>query len=671
MFRLPWSLGFLIRTWFCILALSSLFRLAFLFLYYDRLADTSLGVILQSLLHGIRFDAAIVLTVTGIPATIWYALSITRWRRAAFRIYLAFISIVGALMVVMLVVDMGYYQYVDRRISFEVAEMLADWRVVTRMIFLGFPFQALVTFLVLGVAVYLYWRTMNQHYRELLEKTHILQHGIKVLVLFAVIVIGARGGTQSKPLSVNMAFPSGHLVAGHLALNPGFTVYRSLVLKKRIPYAFMSDEKAVASTRKVLGLNDPPEQEEFPLYRSIPESSGQRTPKNLVMIVMESFSAQFVQAITGKPDELGELTPHFNALSQEGLLYTRFYSSGTRSLEAVGTLLSGFPNLPNMKLVGTDLEQNTLISLPLLLKQNEYYSLFLHGAFRGSMRFDAFAKRNGFDKYIAKEDFPDYEKKSDSYWGVFDHYAFERLDEELQKANRPTFAFFFSLSSHTPFELPDESFRTFPEDSPNAGVRNSIAYADRSLGRFFERARKSAYWKDTIFVITADHNMGQHTMGGPDKMHIPLLILSPGDPTFPRGETRDWIGGQVDVAPTVVDVLGLDGHHSFAGRSLWQPAVNRFALFGWGNQTAWLDEQGLLVHGSEKILAFSRFQEGVLEPQKSLETSDKVLSDTNQKLEAYIQTWANLMLRNRLAPVKSTKLNVAVDAQTESGSNTQ
>jgi phosphoglycerol transferase MdoB-like AlkP superfamily enzyme len=292
-----------------------------------------------------------------------------------------------------------------------------------------------------------------------------------------------------------------------------------------------------------------------------------------------------------------------------------------------------------------------MASVPRILKDAGYATLFLHGAYRGSMWFDQFAARSGFDTYIAKEDFPDPARQSDSTWGIFDHYALERLHAELEAARKPVFAFFFSLSSHTPYELPDPKFRKFPPGTPHRDQLDSFAYTDWALGRFFELARASSYWRDTVFVVTADHNVGGAGLNRRQAMHIPLLILVPGDPAFPRGAVRDTLGGQVDLAPTVLQLLGISAAQDFAGNSLLAPARRRFVMFGLGGQAAWLDEDTLLLHDLTRAVAAFRYRADPGLTRNVLpELSRAGTPDTVRDFESYLQATNNLLVRNRVFP---------------------
>ncbi len=640
-----WSVGLLASGWAALLVLFSAYRLAFLVMYWPGFSGAGGAELALSLLEGVRFDLSVLFGLTGIPGLALLAVGhfgIRRWAGWAWLVLtVALILALGLLAGI----DLYYYDFVGRRISFELWGMRGDTAPIAAMVVQGYLLPTLVigTGLLIwaAAAAGLLVRAMRRPFRPVHPAARLAQWaGLLLLTVLAI-----RGGLQVKPLSENMAFRSSNMALGHLALNPTFTALKALDRREAL-LAFYPDSVAEAETRHLLGLPDPPLASGYPLLHAQPVSPRAR-PRNLVILTLESFSPQFMGAYGARPSR----SEHFDRLAQEGLRFTDFYANGTRSLEGVPAILTGYPALPTSALIGSPLEQSRMASLSRILKDAGYSTLFLHGAYRGSMWFDQFAARSGFDRYIAKEDFPDPARQSDSTWGIFDHYALERLHAELEAARKPVFAFFFSLSLHTPYELPDERFRTFPPDAPRAALMNSFAYADWALGHFFELARASSYWRDTVFVITADHNLGGRELTRQQAMHIPLLILVPGDPGFPRGAVNATVGGQVDLAPTLLQLLGVPATQDFAGNSLLAPAPHRFVMFGLGGQAGWIDDQALVLHDLTRPLALYHYRSDPgltrnLLPELSRDGEPEVV----RQFQSYLQVTNNLLVRNRLVP---------------------
>ncbi|HEX7928601.1 MAG TPA: LTA synthase family protein, partial [bacterium] len=524
-----------------------------------------------------------------------------------------------------------------------VVAMLNDWRPIAVLVWQAYPLPtvliaALLTAL-LGVAV---WRLRPLTLRPYVP-VRWWSHGLQSLILAAVIVLAARGGAQVKPISENMAFGSGNLALGHLTLNAVFTATKAFG-RGHTQYQLMPEAQAEQATRHLLGLNGPAAMPDYPLWRRVDVPPVPK-PRNLVVIVIESWSPQMIGVMGGTPG----VTPRFDALTKEGMFFPNFYANGTRSLEGIATVLTGYPALPNAALIGSSLEQNAMTSLSGILKTRGYRTLFLHGAYRGSMWFDHFAARHGFDTFIAKEDFPDPAKMSDSTWGIFDHYALERLHQELERSKAPFFGFFFSLSSHTPYELPDPKYAAFPDSEPNARQLNSFHYTDFALGRFFDLAKRSAYWKDTVFIITGDHNMGGPFLNRRQSMHIPLLILNPADPAFPRG-INPTLGSQAAIAPTALQMLGISTSYDFAANSLLAPVAQRFGMFAWGGTAGWINDQSLLVHDLTKPIALYRWRDDPTLQNNLWGKPGAAVDAAATDFAAYLQTVNNLLVHNRVAP---------------------
>lgn len=652
----PWRL--LALHWLLLLAVLTAFRIAFLVHYRAQFADVPWTAVAGAFASGLRFDAAIVSMLTGLQAVAIVLASPWAPGRWLARLEALWVALVAAGTVLLCGIDLYYYAFVGRRLGFEVTAMTHDWRPIVTMIATGYTLPAAgLTALLVALAVGVLWLS-EREIRRAAPRPRWWSAALQAFVLLLAAVLVGRGGLQTKPLTVSAAFNGPRLVLGHLALNPVFTALNAARKQEHQRLAFYPEDEAVRITRGLLGAGPAPRDARYPLLHHVgargdtrPAAGGAdpgaRLP-NLVLIVLESFSPRFIAPLGGRPG----VTPHLNALADEGILFTRFHAAGTRSVEGIGSLLTGYPALPDAPLLGSTLEQNALWSLPLLLRARGYHTLFLHGAFRGSMWFDRFAARHGFQRFIAKEDFADAEAKSDGAWGIYDHFALQRLHEELAASPRPTFALFFSLSSHTPFTLPPGVQPRFGPAAPDAAMLNAFAYTDSALGRFFEAARGSDYWDKTVFMVTADHNLGGPGLTLEQRMRIPLLILKPGDPDFPHGARVATLGSQLDVAPTALDLLGLSATASFGGHSLLAPRGPRYAMLAWGAQAGWLTDDGLLVHDLTRPLAYYdwRADPGLKHNLLGKNGDTGAPAEAVREFQSYYQAFNNVLLDNRAAP---------------------
>jgi phosphoglycerol transferase MdoB-like AlkP superfamily enzyme len=283
-------------------------------------------------------------------------------------------------------------------------------------------------------------------------------------------------------------------------------------------------------------------------------------PLNLVIVLEESLGAGFVERLGGKP-----VTPNLNGFAEQGIWFERLYATGTRSIRGIEAVVAGFPPTPAVSVVKLPASQRDFVTLASLLGRTGYHSEFVYG---GESHFDnmrGFFLGNGFNTIVDRDDFEN--PQFVGSWGASDEDLFTKAHqriEALHRAEQNYFLLVFSSSNHTPFEYPDGRIEQF--DAEKHTVNNAVKYADHALGQFIERARRSEYWQDTLFLVVADHDTRVHgsALVPLDKFHIPGVIL--GADIAPR--KIDSIVSQIDLAPTVLSLMGVDSTHPLTGRDL-------------------------------------------------------------------------------------------------------
>jgi phosphoglycerol transferase MdoB-like AlkP superfamily enzyme len=301
---------------------------------------------------------------------------------------------------------------------------------------------------------------------------------------------------------------------------------------------------------------------------------------NVVIFVMESWSGN----ITDQTMNVKNPTPNYQKMVKNGIHYTNFYASGQRTIQGIQAVVGSIPNVAYDDILGSPIEQNKLRPLGNILKEFGYKTIFIHGARAGSMGFEAFAKLSGFDKYVSKDDFDMTKAKDDGTWGIFDHYVFERANDEFKKMGEPFLGVIMSLSSHTPYAVPSDEFKYYDSTVANYKFLNSLRYSDWSLGKFFEIAQKAEYFENTLFVIVADHAEGTGEKSLIELFRIPCLFYAP---AYLKPSIDSTVHSQVDILPTVLDVLDLPAIHSSFGLSMLSNKEG-FAYISSGNIIGWL-----------------------------------------------------------------------------------
>jgi phosphoglycerol transferase MdoB-like AlkP superfamily enzyme len=350
--------------------------------------------------------------------------------------------------------------------------------------------------------------------------------------------------------------------------------------------------------------------EQFPtLHRQI-ASVRREEPLNLVIILEESLGAGFVEQLGGIP-----ITPNIDRLAEQGIWFDQLYATGTRSVRGIEAVVAGFPPTPALSVVKLSKSQRDFATLASVLARSGYRSEFIYG---GESHFDnmrSFFLGNSFESVVDRQDFA--APKFVGSWGVSDEDLFDMAHARISArhaAGQPFFTLVFTSSNHTPFEFPDGRIEL--HDKQKQTVHNAVKYADHALGQFLERARTSDYWADTLFMVVADHDTRVYgdELVPVGKFHIPGVILG-ADVTARR---IDSLVSQIDLAPTLLSLMGVDSEHPFPGRDLTRTLpefgnsptpLRPRAMMQFDRNFAWLERDRLTVllpDGGSRQFTFDR-----------------------------------------------------------------
>ncbi len=320
---------------------------------------------------------------------------------------------------------------------------------------------------------------------------------------------------------------------------------------------------------------------------------------NVVLFLEESLGSEFWGCL-GRPSTL---TPEMDKLATtEGLLFTNIYASGNRTVRGFEGVLSSFPPLPGDSIVKRDLSDN-VETIARVLKRGGYATVFLYG---GRGLFDgmrSYALRNGYDRFVEQKHFDN--PTFTTIWGVCDEDLFHRaLDEmrTLAKGDKPFLATILSVSNHKPYTYPSGRI---PEDPAQRKREHAVKYSDFALGEFFRGAKQESFWTNTIFVVVADH--GARVYGRQSipihSYEIPLVILGPA--VVPAPQRLPTLGCSLDVAPTVLGLIGRTYETLFFGRDLLKasPKEGR-ALLNHNRDIGLLAQERMVVLGLMQTVEF-------------------------------------------------------------------
>ena len=323
-----------------------------------------------------------------------------------------------------------------------------------------------------------------------------------------------------------------------------------------------------------------------PFERTI-AARGPERRLNVVLISVEALSAEFLAAFGNREG----LTPRLDRFAGEGMLFTRFYATGTRTVRGLEALTLSTPPIPGHSIVKRP-DNGGLFSLGEVFRQKGYEPLYLYGGYAYFDNMEAFFSGNGYtviDRTALKPDAITFE----NIWGVADEDLFRLAIGELDKrhaARKPFFAHIMTVSNHRPFAYPAGRI-----DIPSGTSREgAVKYTDFAIGQFIDDARARPWFDRTLFVIVADHtHKGRgRTELPPENYHIPLIVYAPGH-VAPR--RIDAIASQIDVGPTILGMLGFGYRSRFFGHDILREGANQPRALLANYQTVGYYRDGIVV----------------------------------------------------------------------------
>ena len=543
-----------------------------------------------------------------------------------------------ALFLFVLLADIVYFGFVHRHVGPEITALGGDVGLMMDMAFGGYAW-VIVLYLAVCVGLFFLWRRLFRHADS--EVGRFLPRIAILLGALIGIAVLMRGGLGDKPLDVVDAFVGSRPAAAYLSLNGPFAMSRALVNSRRISADFFPWKQAVELTQaQLLAPGERFEAgDDYPLVRAR-SSSNTRKP-NVVVLMLESWDAIHNDLLRR---DMGlqpyDVTPNFNALARQGLLFTHFYANGERSMDGLAALIAGIPTLPGTAYIGMGMEQNRMGYLGHMAQQEGYETIFLQSSKRASFHVDSIAAMAGFPRYVGAEDVPATgHSKNVTERGAWDHDTFQEANRLFAQAKKPFVGFVFTASTHLPFQSPGKRWSKYPPDSSEHRFLNSLYYADWALGEFIAAAKKSGYYDNTIFILTADHVSGFAGKASdiPSLHHVPLLVVAPGLKPGINART----GGQVDVIPTLAQLAGWRSPQASIGHSLLDTRANlgRGTLCVRGNIIERIEDQGWVTHDlRQRVMASPNLREVDAQAME-------------KRLLAMYQVSHTLLLRNRIYPM--------------------
>ena len=553
----PGVFGFFMVSLVMLTLAGLLFRSVFV-VYNDAIIDAlSRAEVFYAAGWGLRFDLAAAAMMALISTTVFW--SLIRMRivsglavAGAARRLLA--TVLAAQMMLQLG-DLMYFADAGRHVSYEMRDVFTDaaglfmtafaqhWL----LILVCFVSGAFLIFYLSGVAIMLESKLIA---RKRFSLPMGLQHEVAMLMVLVVAVLAIRGGIGGVPQSVISAYKIGNPQQALVAMNGAYSIV----------YGMFNGAKDVQRVAVQLPDVDRRELMQALYPHHSDKNDAELHNYNIVFIFMEGWPAELMSGYGYDK----QTTPFFDSLLDKSLVPRGVIAGGRRTTEGLFASLCSQQNPLGQTVANTRLQTMPYTCLPDILKQHGWATAFFQGTHKDTSGTGAFAQRLGFTESYGKEDMPEGRYQHGS-WGAHDPDIYDFVLNKLEHMPQPFFVGINTNSTHS-IEVPEGVEAVFGKDSNQNKKLSTLHFADAAMAEFFDNVRNRAYYSNTIFVLMSDHSSGKGDRRF-SRYLIPGLIYA--DKLIPA-EKRERYVSQRDIAPTLLDILGIADSPAFSGKSFWR-----------------------------------------------------------------------------------------------------
>lgn len=555
----------LLINFFTLFVLYFLFRVLFLLENNSYFAGLSFADIAKLFRGGVMFDISAICFMNALYIAMMLFPLRYKERRGYHLFLRIFYTVINGLAVIMSMGNTLYFKFTNRitdctifhefgnesdskLVSIVINEMFSHWYITLAAI----------------VLIFLLYKLYVTPRHETNGRYYYLVNSLSFLVLGYLSVIGMRGGFGMSTRPIELSNANKFIekpIEANIVLNTPFAIIKTIEKSPfQVPQYFEERETMTA------------------LYSPLqtPEEGREFKPYNVVVIIIESFGSEYSGWLNRDKEDYKGFTPFLDSLMQSALVIEHSYANGRKSIDAMPSVISGIPSLVTPFLI-TPYALNQVTGLAQELSSKGYHSSFFHGAQKGSMGFEAYAKSTGYTSFYDRSTYGN-DKDYDGFWGIWDEEFLRYFAENLKSFKEPFNSAIFTISSHHPFNVPAKYKGKFPEGSNQ--MHKCIAYTDYSLRLFFKSIENEPWFDNTLFVITGDHtNLSSHpeysTASGLFK--VPVVFYRRGDSEL-KG-VKSGIAQQIDIMPSILGYLGYDRPFISFGQNLFSsPAEKTFAI---------------------------------------------------------------------------------------------
>jgi len=560
---------------------------AVFFVYYSsiiKLENIEISEIFAAFWHAIPLDIATASYIIIIP---FFILLIQSFYGAKWLNYLNLAYTLIILFVYLLITtsEIGIYDEWKTKLQYKALLYFSSPDEIYKSSETSIFFILILIFIVqYGVGYWFYKRFIFTKIKK--SKRSFIFSGLFLFITSVMIFLGLRGGVGEIPITQSISYFSKHNFVNLASINSGYSLLISTLenyeFKNTNPFKFYDSQEAINRVEQLHKVDT--DTTIYILNTNRP---------NIVILLLESWSADLIYTLSGTKG----ITPQFNKLESKGILFTNFYASGNRSEQAMSAILGGFPSTP-ITAITHNLDK--ILKLPSLTKtlEKEGYSTSFY--FGGDLMYGgikSFISVNGFDVIKEESDIDDAIPRGKL--GIHDEYMLAEQLKDLKTEQQPFFSMLFTVSTHSPYDQPMEDVISWAKRSGQNDYLNSAYYTDRSLGEYFEEAKKQPWYSNTLFILVADHSHNTYNNWSVDSKEyrkVPLLLYGDVIKDEFIGEKINKIGSQTDIGVTLLSQLNIEHNDFFWSRNLFNPTIPNFAYYESTDGGGWITPNGYFVY---------------------------------------------------------------------------
>lgn len=630
----------LIKRLVLITLLFTISRMIFFIVNYKSFTPLLTSELFRSFFFGIRFDLVVIYYINLVYLLfelLLYKFSGKDWFE---RIGKYLFITVNAVLLLLNLIDTGYFGFTNKRSGWEMLQMLTTssdtLNLIPGYIINYWKLAALwISLVSLLTMFYPKYKDYGIHLPQYVFFRYLF---VPVsIILFLGIGFAVARGIEGKPIrmiSANKYVSSKYIP---LVLNTPFTLINTI-------NQYSLEDKEYFPLDELSDIYSPVQKFNY--------SESDFREKNVVLIILESFGKEYIEY---KQDSIS-FTPFLDSLFDEGLYFENAFANAFRSMDALPAVISGFPSMMGTAYINSAYSVNSVSSLATILRfEKNYKTAFFHGGNNGTMGFDIFCKAADVEEYHGATEFGD-EKYHDGSWGIYDEEFFQYMNMKLDNYNKPFFSVLFSLSSHDPYPIPEKYRNKFPEGP--LPILKSIAYTDYSLNKMFQMASKMDWYENTLFIITADHtsiaiDKKYNTRIG--RVRMPLFFFSPGDSAL-KGNSRKIVQ-HLDMVPSILDYIGYDKSFVSFGKSVFRSEGYDYSINYNDINYQIIDSAYCLLFDGENSIGLYNYINDELLNENLIDKREDIKKSLEKTLKAYVQNYTYRMNQNLLTGIRLISVN--------------